>query len=91
MVKIEKLLDGAKVTIERNGVEAAVLEGQLFPEYELNTLKVHSGKVIYSVDETDVVEVAAAVPKIVEVQPKAAPKPVANPVAKPVAKSAKAE
>jgi hypothetical protein len=81
MVKIEKLLDNGKVTITRDGVEVTVFAGQLFPEYELNTLKVHSGRVIYSVNETEVVEVAAPVAKVVEV------KPVAKPAAKPVAKA----
>ena len=78
MVKIEKLLDGAQVTVEREGREVALLEGQLFPEYELNSLKVHKGRVMYSVNEEQVVEVAAPVPQVESVEPKPATKPVAK-------------
>lgn len=77
MIKIEKLLDGARVTIQRNGLEVTLLEGQLFPEHELNSLKVHSGRVVYSVNEQEVVEAAAPIPKVESVE------------SKPVAKVAK--
>jgi len=70
MVKIEKLLDGGVVTVDREGRQVALLEGQLFPEYELNSLKVHSGRVVYSVNEEQVVEVAAPVAQVESVEPK---------------------
>lgn len=70
MVKIEKLLDGAAVSIVRDGVEVTLLEGQMFHEYLLNTLKVHSGRVVYSINEEQVVEVAAPVAKVESVVPK---------------------
>lgn len=65
MVKIEKLLDGGRVTITRGGVETALFEGQLIPEYELGTLKVLAGRVIYSVNEQEVVERVAEIEQVV--------------------------
>ena len=65
MVKIEKLLDGAVVTVGREGREVALLEGQLIPEYELGTLKVLAGRVIYSVNEQEVVERVAEIEQVV--------------------------
>lgn len=64
MVKIEKLLEGGRVTITRDGAEIALFEGQLIPEYELGSLKVHSGRVIYSVNEQEVVEKVAEVERV---------------------------
>jgi hypothetical protein len=80
MVKLEKLLDGGSATITRDGAELAVFEGQLFHEYELGSLKVLSGRVIYSVNEQEVVEVAAPQPKIEAI--------VAKPIKPVAAKSA---
>ena len=65
MVKIEKLLDGGRVTITRGGVETTLFEGQLIPEYELGTLKVLAGRVIYSVNEQEVVERVAEIEQVV--------------------------
>lgn len=74
MVKIEKLTAGAKVTVVRNGEEVQVFEKQQLPLYELNSLKVHSGTVTYSVNEEEVVEVAAPVVQVESVEAKPAAK-----------------
>jgi hypothetical protein len=65
MVKIEKLLDGGRVTVTRGGAEVTLFEGQLIPEYELGTLKVLAGRVIYSVNEQEVVERVAEIEQVV--------------------------
>ena len=57
MIKIEKLLDGAVATITRGDTETQIFQGQLINGLDLETLKVIGGKLIYSVDETEVVEV----------------------------------
>lgn len=61
MVKIERVLDGAVATVIRNGQEVQLFQGQLINYDELSTLKVIGGKVIYSVNETDVVELVGEV------------------------------
>lgn len=57
MVKIEKLLDGAVATITREGQPVRLVQGVLINYYDLSTLNVVGGKLIYSIDETEVVEV----------------------------------
>ena len=57
MVKIEKVLDGAVATVTRGDQEVQLFQGQLINYLDLQTLKVVGGKLIYSVDETEVVEV----------------------------------
>lgn len=57
MVKIEKVLDGAIATVTRGDQEVQLFQGQLINYLDLDTLKVVGGKLIYSVDETEVIEV----------------------------------
>ena len=64
MVKIERVLDGAIATVTRNGQEVRLFQGQLINHAELATLKVTGGKLVYSIDETEVVEVAGTQPVI---------------------------
>ena len=59
MIKIEKLIDSAKAVFTRNGTETPVFAGQLLGHNEIGTLKVLSGSVLYSVDETELVTVKA--------------------------------
>lgn len=71
MIKIEQLLDGAVATYTTaDGAESTVFAGQLISEADLATLKVTSGKLVYSVNESELVEVAASAPA--PVAPKAA-------------------
>lgn len=56
MIKIEKLYDNCEAVI--NGSER-LLEGQLITIDELNTMKVKTGSIMYSVDEIDLVTVSA--------------------------------
>lgn len=56
MIKIEKLYDNCEAVI--NGSER-LLEGQLITIDELNTMKVKTGSIMYSVNETDLVTVSA--------------------------------
>lgn len=57
MVKIERVLDGAVATVTRSGEELQLFQGQLINYHDLETLKVIGGKLVYSIDETEVVEV----------------------------------
>lgn len=57
MVKIEKVVDGAIATVTRGDQEVRLFQGQLINYLDLETLKVVGGKLIYSIDETEVVEV----------------------------------
>lgn len=59
MVKIEKLLDGARASIMLNGKAHPVYLAQTFADDVLASLIVHSGKIVYSINETEIVEVAA--------------------------------
>lgn len=57
MVKIERVLNGAVATITRGGEQVQLFQGQLINYLDLESLKVVGGKVIYSIDETEIVEV----------------------------------
>lgn len=57
MIKIEKLKDGAKATIVRNGVKQPVYLAMNITAAELQTLEVVGGSLVYTVDETEIVEV----------------------------------
>lgn len=58
MIKIEKLKDGAKVFIMRDGKRTQVLLNQLVSHAEFTTVEVEGGTLVYSVDETEVLELA---------------------------------
>lgn len=64
MIKIEKLRDGAKATIMRNGVKQAIYETMRLSYSEFETIEVTTGSVIYSVDEQVVKEVSANTPVV---------------------------
>ena len=57
MVKIERVLNGAVATITRGGEQVQLFQGQLINYLDLESLKVVGGKVIYSIDESEIVEV----------------------------------
>lgn len=68
MIKIEKMLDGCVASISRNGARLELYTGLLIGEKELESLRVHSGKLIYTRAESEVVEVSApTMPKVVKV------------------------
>lgn len=71
MIKIEKLLDGAKATFLREGRRQPIFLFQLISHSELATLEVESGKVVYSVDELELCEKTATETK----SPESAPAP----------------
>lgn len=62
MVKIEKILDGAVATIIRDDKAIQLFQGQLITYYDLPSLQVVGGKVIYSIDESEVIEVIGIPP-----------------------------
>lgn len=87
MIKFERLSKDAKATIVRNGVQQPVYLGMTLSSSELESLVVSAGTVLYTIDETEVVEVSAkpAVVKPAVVETKAAELPEAQPeVKKPV-------
>jgi len=55
MIKIEALLNGGKATIIRHGNTMPVYLGMLMTKEELDTLKLLSGSITYSVEELDVI------------------------------------
>lgn len=55
MIKIEALLNGCKATIVRHGHSMPVYLGMLMTLEELETLKLLSGSITYSVEEVDVI------------------------------------
>lgn len=57
MIKIEKLLGTASVML--NGKPHPVYLAQVFDDKVLASLVVHTGTVVYSVDESHIVEVSA--------------------------------
>lgn len=59
MIKIEQLKNGAKATIVRNNVAQPVYIGMTLTNTELDSLNIGLGTVVYTVDETEVVEVSA--------------------------------
>ena len=75
MIKIERLNDGAKATIIRNGVKQPVYLAMNITAAELETLELIGGSLLYTVDETE----------IVELQGGEAPVPIKSP--KPTAQS----
>lgn len=82
MIKFERLSKDAKATVVRNGVTQPVYLGMCVSAQELETLVVISGKVLYTVDEEQVIEVEAD-PKsqqVPEVQEPVAPVEDAKPV-----------
>jgi hypothetical protein len=94
MIKIEQLNGGAKATIVRNGAKQAVYVTMIITPEELKTLEVIGGSLLYTVDETEIIEVKGIVAKAPE--PKAVAKPVvestepeAPAVVKPAIKTAK--
>lgn len=66
MIKIEKLLDGATGTIERNGKRINIYQNMLINGIEAATIEV-TGKVMYTVDES---EIDYFMPKLVVEQQK---------------------
>jgi hypothetical protein len=58
MIKIEQLKNGAKATIVRNGFKQPVYLAMNITEAELPTLEVIGGSLVYTVDESEIVEVA---------------------------------
>lgn len=62
MVKVEALLNGCKATIIRHGNSMPVYLGMLMTREELETLKVLSGSITYSVDEIEVITKHCEVP-----------------------------
>lgn len=81
MVKIERVLDNAVATITRGDQEVQLFQGQLINYLDLQTLKVVGGKLVYSVDESEIVEVIGV--------PAVAGGPVPEEVVKIVAETAK--
>lgn len=69
MVKIEQLKNNAKISIIRDGERRQVFLHQLITRQELETLEIESGSVVYSVDESEIIE------KFAEIKPVAAPEP----------------
>jgi hypothetical protein len=57
MIKIEQLKNGAKATIVRNGFKQPVYLAMNITEAELLTLEITGGSLVYTVDETEIVEV----------------------------------
>jgi hypothetical protein len=57
MIKIEKLKDGAKVFVKRDGERTQVFLNQLISHSEFNTIEVEGGTLVYSVDESEVLEI----------------------------------
>lgn len=56
MIKIERLNNGAKATIVRNGVTQPVYLGMSITAAELETLQTIGGSIVYTIDETEIVE-----------------------------------
>lgn len=56
MIKIEKLKDGAKVFITRDGTKCEIYINQLITPSEFNTIEIEGGSCIYSIDENEVKE-----------------------------------
>lgn len=67
MIKIEKLKDGAKVFVMREGKRTQVLLNQLVTHAEFATVEVEGGTLVYSVDETEVLEMGPSQGKQLEV------------------------
>lgn len=82
MIKIEKLLDGAKATFLREGKTQPVFLFQLLTHGELETLEVQTGTVVYSVDELEICEKTASQTK----SPESAPTPVQQDIPAPTKK-----
>jgi hypothetical protein len=61
MIKIEQLKNGAKATIIRNDVAQPVYVGMNVTNDELASLEIELGSVVYTIDETEIVEVSAGV------------------------------
>lgn len=59
MIKFERLSKDSKATVIRNEVAQPVYVGMTVSSKELDTLKVISGSVLYTVDEKQIVEVYA--------------------------------
>lgn len=59
MIKIEKLLDNATATFVRENKTIPVFAGQILTDYEGTTLQVLTGTVMYSIDESKIVNVSA--------------------------------
>ena len=57
MIKIERMSEGCKATVNGN----QIFVGQLFSYSDIETLAVTEGKVMYTVDEAEVKEVEAEV------------------------------
>lgn len=60
MIKIEHM-DKAVATIQRGDEVISLFTGQIIDAYDLPSLRVTSGTITYSVDETEVVSVRAEV------------------------------
>jgi hypothetical protein len=76
MIKIERMSEGCKATVNGN----QIFVGQLFTYKDIETLEVLSGVVTYTVDEAEIVDVEAApVKATAKVPAKSLPKVVAGP------------
>jgi len=66
MIKIERLKDGAKVYVTRNGQRVQVFLNQLITHEDFASVEVEGGTLVYSVDETEVLEIAGGAGKQIE-------------------------
>jgi len=66
MIKIERLKDGAKVFVTRDGVRVQVFLNQLITHTDFQTVEVEGGTLVYSVDETEVLEMSGSQGKQIE-------------------------
>ena len=66
MIKIERLKDGAKVFVTRDGMRVQVFLNQLITHTDFQTVEVEGGTLVYSVDETEVLEMSGGQGKQIE-------------------------
>lgn len=66
MIKIEKLKDGAKVFVIRNGKKTQVFLNQLISDVEFETIEVEGGTLVYSINETEIAELSGSQGKQIE-------------------------
>jgi len=66
MIKIERLKDGAKVYVTRNGQRVQVFLNQLITHEDFASVEVEGGTLVYSVDETEVLEITGGAGKQIE-------------------------
>ena len=89
MVKIEQLKNGAKASIIRDGKRIPLFLHQLISRQDLETMEVFAGTVVYSIDESEILEMSAPAPKTVPTPAEVAQQPPPRLSAKEIAKAAK--